>query len=142
MEYENRYPNGTEDEHDNYSECDGNERDKFVNKVKKRTYYTSNSPDSFIKNAITGVAYPWKVGSKDAKRLFKVVDTLGLHDKNGTKIPGRKRRSDVGQINSNPNHLYYDSPEEFTRHRNCKVNQELIESWLQTKNSLFSVVAQ
>jgi hypothetical protein len=131
MDYENKYPNGQEDEYDSYSDRDENNRDKFANK-----------PDSFIKNAITGVAYPWKVGSKDAKRLFKVVDTLGLHDKNGTKIPGRKRRSDVGQVNPTPNHLYYDSPEEFMRHRNCKANQELIESWIQRKNELFSVAIQ
>jgi hypothetical protein len=142
MDYENKYPNGQEDEYDSYSDRDENNRDKFANKVKKQSYYPSNTPDSFIKNAITGVAYPWKVGSKDAKRLFKVVDTLGLHDKNGTKIPGRKRRSDVGQVNPTPNHLYYDSPEEFMRHRNCKANQELIESWIQRKNELFSVAIQ
>ena len=108
-----------------------------MNRVKKRVYYPSNTPDAFIKNAITGTAYPWKVGSKDSKRLFKVVDALGLHDKQGIKLPGRKRRSDVGQVNPNPNHLYYDSPEEFMRHRNCTVGQSLIESWLKTKNELF-----
>lgn len=137
MDYEHRYPNGREDAYEIYDDRDNNETDKFVNKVKKRVFCPSNTPDSFIKNAITGVAYPWKVGSIDSKRLFKVVDTLGLHDKHGFKLPGRKQRSEVGQINPNPNHLYYDSPEEFMRHRNCKVSQELIDSWLKTKNELF-----
>jgi hypothetical protein len=137
MDYEHRYPNGREDAYEIYSDRD-NERDKFVNRVKKSVYYPSNTPDSFIKNAITGTVYPWKVGSKDSKRLFKVVDTLGLHDNQGIKLPGRKRRSDVGQVNPNPNHLYYDSPEEFMRHRNCTVTPALIESWLKTKNELFS----
>lgn len=144
MEYDHRYPNGQEDNYENYSDRgrNDNETNKFVNRVKKRAYYPSNTPDSFIKNAITGTAYPWKVGSKDSKRLFKVVDTLGFHDKQGSKLPGRKRRTDVGQINPNPNHLYYDSPEEFMRHRNCTVSPALIESWLKTKNELFSDVTQ
>ena len=142
MDYEHRYQNGREDEYDNYSDRDDNEKDKYVNRVKKRAYYPSNAPGSFIKNAITGVAYPWKVGSKDSRRLFKVVDTLGLHDSNGIKLPGRKRRSEVGQVNPSPNHLYYDSPEEFMRHRNCTVSPEHIESWLKTKNELFSDATQ
>jgi hypothetical protein len=144
MDYEHRYPNGHEEEYENYSDRgrDENERDKFVNRVKKRAHYPSNTADSFIKNAITGTVYPWKVGSTDSKRLFKVVDTLGLHDSSGFKLPGRKRRSDVGQINPNPNHLYYDSPEEFMRHRNCTVSPALIESWLKTKNELFSLSTQ
>ena len=136
MEYDNLYPNGREDQYDNFSDRD--EKDKFVNRVKKRAYYPYNESDSFIKNAITGTAYPWKVGSKDSKRLFKVVDTLGIYDNQGIKLPGRKRRSDFGQVNPNPNHLYYDSPEEFMRHRNCRVSPALIESWLKTKNDLFS----
>jgi hypothetical protein len=140
MDYENLYPTGREDESDNYSDHgrNDNETDKFVNRVKKRAYYPSNVPDSFIKNAITGSVYPWKVGSKDSKRLFKVVDTLGIHDKQGIKLPGRKQRTDVAQVNPNPNHLYYDSPEEFMRHRNCTVTPALIQSWLKTKNTLFS----
>ena len=137
MDYEHRYPNGREEEYESYSDRDDNDKEKYVNRIKKRAHYTSNTPDSFIKNAITGMVYPWKVGSKDSKRLFKVVDTLGLHDSNGFKLPGRKHRSDVGQVNPNPNHLYYDSPEEFMRHRNCTVGQSLIESWLKTKNELF-----
>jgi len=142
MDYEHNYPTGREYEYENYSDRDENDRNKFVNRVKKRAYYPSNGQDTFIKNAITGVAYPWKVGSKDSKRLFKVVDTLGVHDKNGAKLPGRKRRSDVGQVNPNPIHLYYDSPEEFMRHRNCTVSPGLIESWLQTKNELFTTLTQ
>lgn len=140
MDYENKYPNGREDEYENSSDHGDNETDKYVNKVKKRVYYPSNTPDTFIKNAITGVAYPWKVGSYDSKRLFKVVDTLGFNDKNGIKISSSKRRSDVSQINPNPNQLYYDSPEEFMRHRKCTVSQVLIESWLKTKNELFSEI--
>ncbi len=33
----------------------------------KRKYYTSNSPDTFIMNAITGSLYPYKVGSNDSR---------------------------------------------------------------------------
>ena len=63
MDYEHRYPNGREDQYENSDhDRDDNEKDKYVNRIKKRAYYPSNTSDSFIKNAITGTAYPWKVG--------------------------------------------------------------------------------
>ena len=133
-----KYPNGIGREEE-YEEYEKRNNSTFVNKVKKHTFYPSNKPDTFIKNAITGVAYPWKVGSIDSKRLFKVVDTLGLYDSDGCRIGGRKKRSDTLTVNPNPNHLYYDTPEEFMRHRKCTVQPELIESWLKTKTELFPV---
>lgn len=142
MDSENRYPNGPEDEYEKYSHNDDNEKDKFVNRVKKRDYYPSNTPETFIRNAITGVAYPWKVGSNDSRRLFKVVDCFGTIDSNGFKLPKRKNHSDLGQVNPNPNNLYYDSPEDFMRHRNSTVSPELIQKWLKKKNELFPANTQ
>ena len=67
--------------HYDFNDIDYNDYSDVNNSVKeapvKRRYYTSNSPDSFIKNAITGVLYPYKVGSNDSRRLFKIVDTTG-----------------------------------------------------------------
>jgi hypothetical protein len=130
-----------------YTECYDSDSENYedteqiTNLVKKPTYYPSNIPDSFIVNAVTGVAYPWKVGSNDSKRLFKVYDTLGLHDKHGVKIPKRVKnnsRFQKSEINPNPNQLYYESPQEFMRHQRYTVNPELINSWLKSKNELFN----
>jgi hypothetical protein len=110
------------------------------NNVVKRTYYTSNKPGTFIRNALTGREYEWKVGTPDSLRLFKVVDTIGNHDKNGCRIINSNKRRGVTTIyNSEPNHLYYDTPEEFMRHRNCRIHKDLILQWTEKRNHLFPV---
>jgi len=110
------------------------------NHVVKRSYYTSNKPGTFIRNAITGREYEWKVGTSDSLRLFKVVDTIGNHDKNGCQNPqSNKKRGLPLTYNSEPNHLYYDTPEEFMRHRNCRINKDLILQWNEKRKQLFPV---
>jgi hypothetical protein len=104
----------------------------------KRKYYTSNSPDSFIKNAITGVPYPYKVGAKESRRLFKLVDTTGIYDNTGVKIKKPKFRGIEYCINLNPNHLYYDTPEECMRHMRITFQPAFIEQWNKTRSELFS----
>jgi hypothetical protein len=103
----------------------------------KRSYYTSNVADTYIRNAVTGEKYEWKVGSFDSRRLFRVVDTLGFHDKNGRIITSVKRRGIQTQINHNPNHLFYDSPEEYMKHQHTTIQPELIERWHASKNKNF-----
>ena len=110
------------------------------NNVVKRTYYTSNKPGTFIRNAITGREYDWKVGTRNSLRLFKIVDTIGHHDKNGCQmIQSNKKRGVPLIYNSEPNHLYYDTPEEFMRHRNCRIHKDLILQWNEKRNHLFPV---
>jgi len=92
---------------------------------KKPYYYPSNVPDKFIKNAVTGVEYPWRVGSLDSSRLFKMVDTIGNYDSNGYKIKPHNKR----YPNPSPNHCYYDSPQQFMTHRKMLVQPEMIERW-------------
>ena len=110
------------------------------NNVVKRTFYTSNKPGTFIRNAITGREYEWKVWTHDSLRLFKIVDTIGHHDKNGCQIiQSNKKRGVPLTYNSEPNHLYYDTPEEFMRHRNCRINKDLILQWNEKRKQLFPV---
>jgi hypothetical protein len=137
------YDNETYDNDEN--DCIASvDRNKFSNKISrsKRAYYTSNIADTYIKNALTGEVYAYKVGSYDSKRLFKVVDTLGLHDKDGRKFEMSKRRGEHKQINSNPNHLFYDSPEEYMKHQHTTVQPEFIERWRETRNRLFPICVQ
>jgi len=93
--------------------------------AKPPVYYPSNIQDQFIKNAVTGVKYLWKVGSLESARLFKVVDTLGKFDSTGSKI----KLNSKNYPNPTPNHLYYDSPQQFMVHRKMMVQPELLERW-------------
>ena len=108
--------------------------DSFSSNTKKPSYYPSNVPEQFIKNAVTGVEYTWRVGTSDASRLFKVVDTFGNYDKNGYKIKAYSK----GYPNSSPNHCYYDSPQQFMTHRKMMIQPELIERWKLMQESFTS----
>jgi len=116
---------------------------------KPRTYYTSNVSNTFIRNAATGVMYPFKVGSNESRQLFKIVDTTGLYDVNGKRITPPRQRNKNGVApsllpNPNPNHLYYDSPEEYARHFSTKqrvnvnLNQDFVKGWHERRKAIFS----
>jgi len=100
--------------------------------TKPPAYYPSNIPDRFILNAVTGAKYPWKVGSLASARLFKVVDTLGTYDSDGFRIKPKSKN----YPNPNPNHLYYDSPQQFMTHRKAQVQPELLARWQTTQTRL------
>ena len=103
--------------------------------VKKRpAYFPTNGQGKLIQNAITGVEYAWRVGSNDARRLFRVVDTTGVYDNQGRRL--KPNATDFP--NPNPNHCYYDSPQQFMSHRRMTVQPQLIEHW-QTVQEVFNV---
>lgn len=110
------------DYQDNVEESSVDERQ---NRKKRSPYYTSNTQGAFIVNAITGVEYPWRIGSKDGRRLFRSVDTTGTRDKQGFKL----KVTSPDFPNPNPNNYYYDSPQQFMQHQKMKLNPELIEKW-------------
>tara|TARA_B100000902_G_scaffold376126_1_gene406830 strand:- start:243 stop:788 length:546 start_codon:yes stop_codon:yes gene_type:complete len=97
----------------------------------RSVYYTSNMPDSYIKNAFSGHIYPYKVGSFDSLQLYKVMDSTGTVDKDGVKLSKTKRP------NGSSNILYYDSPEEYMRHRRIKLDSDKINSWKNKVTRLF-----
>ena len=94
-------------------------------KPKHSFYHPTNTPDTFIKNAVTGVLYPWKTGTLDARRLFKMVDTTGYYDADGVKM----RPTSEHYPNPNPNQCYYDSPLQYMTHTRHVLNPEFIEQW-------------
>jgi hypothetical protein len=75
----------------------------------KRRYYPSNTDETYVVNAITGVRYPCKVGSLASRQLYRVVDTTGVCDSQGRELPVRYRP------NKNTNFLYFDNKEQFLR---------------------------
>ena len=95
-----------------------------VSKDKKRHYYPTNpSLYSYIVNAKTGIKYPVKFNSAESSALYHVIDSTAKYDKNGF-IRNRKNN----YINE-PNHLFYDSPEQYKMHNGSKISTNEIITW-------------
>jgi hypothetical protein len=109
----------------------------------KHRYYPSNVPQSFIKNAATGVKYSFRVGSSEQSQLFKMIDATGVCNSDGYVITREQRRPSVvrnlGQgnmylteetvPNHNTNHLFYDSPEQCMMNLNITLSPDVISRW-------------
>jgi hypothetical protein len=74
--------------------------------------YGSESTGTLIRNAVTGIRYDIKVGSEYENILFKVTDSTGYN----------KRKE--------PLILYYDSPEQYEKHRFTNVSDVIKKKWL------------
>lgn len=101
-----------------------NRNQKSEKRSKRPRYFPSNVPQSLIKNAVTGVPYPYVVGSKEQKFLYKMVDASGTCDADGYVI---KTRADLP--NHTTNHLFYDSPEQCMSHLRLSLNPDHVKSW-------------
>lgn len=99
-----------------------------VKRSKRPRYFPSNKPQTLIKNAVTGVPYPFLVGSKEQNMLYKIVDATGTCDTEGYVI---KSRNDLP--NSQTNHLFYDNPEQCMTHLRLVINPEDIRRWKETR---------
>jgi hypothetical protein len=93
--YESNDPN------DAVESCDGDETRSKNSKDKRqsRKSFPSNVQGRFIVNAVTGIAYPWRVGSMYEDLLWKVCDSTGRHGK------------------VEPDMYFYDSPKQAIDHR-------------------------
>jgi hypothetical protein len=115
-------------------EYERNDKKQEASTFKKTPhYYPSNTPDTFIRNAVTGMEYPWKTGTVDAQRLFKIVDATGRYDRTGVKL----KSTAANYPNSNTNHCYYDSPLQYMTHTRNVVNPAFLEQW-SARQSLFT----
>jgi hypothetical protein len=70
----------------------------------RRRFYPSNVQGRFIVNAVTGVAYPWRVGSIYEDLLWKVCDSSARRGK------------------YEPDMYFYDSPKQAISHRRYKAD--------------------
>jgi hypothetical protein len=97
-QYESHDPN------DAVESCDGDDTHSRNSKDKRprRKSFPSNVQGRFIVNAVTGIPYPWRVGSKYEDLLWKVCDSTG-------------RRGKV-----EPDMYFYDSPKQAIDHRRYK----------------------
>lgn len=117
--------------------CEINNEDSVTQKKGNRRvrYYPSNKQQTIIRNAVTGVEYPWKVGSTDETRLFKMVDATGTCDSDGRVI---RSKDVIGAMVTN--HLYYDSPDQCMKHLNVTISPEWIEKWRNNVHERFSLI--
>jgi len=107
--------------------------EKTAKKRGRRRYYPSNKSQTYIRNAVTGVKYPYKVGSAAQRSLYKMVDATGTCDGDGFIITSK-----YDLPNPNPNHLFYDSPEQCMSNLRISINPDDIARWrerTQTFNS-------
>lgn len=123
--------NYTRYEFETYNEEDVME--KTVKNSGKRRYYPSNKPQTLIRNAVTGIKYPYLVGSVDQLRLYKMVDTTGTCNSEGCVI---KSKHDLP--NPNTNHLFYDSPEQCMSHLRIVIQSDDIVRWRERSQSISS----
>jgi len=110
------FNNHANDANDAGESCDGEETRSRNSKDKRpsRRSFPSNMQGRFIVNAVTGVAYPWKVGSPYEDLLWKVCDATGRRGK------------------LDPDFYFYDSPKQAIDHRRYKQDafpDETINWW-------------
>jgi hypothetical protein len=98
---------------------------KQTRKIGRRRYFPSNKQNSFIVNAETGTPYTFRVGSHESLRLFKMVDSTGTCDSEGYIM---NMKDDI-YPNRNPNHIFYDSPEQFEKHQRTTLASHFTENF-------------
>ncbi len=94
-QYESHDPNDAGESYDGDETRSRNSKDKRTS----RKSFSSNVQGRFIVNAVTGIAYPWRVGSMYEDLLWKVCDSTA-------------RRGKV-----EPDMYFYDSPKQAINHR-------------------------
>ena len=99
--------------------------------VRERAYFPTNNIMDYVRNAVTGFQYPYRAGTFETFRLYKVFDTTGRCDKNGII------RLENEKVNDSPNILYYDSPEQYMKHRKVKISQVDVNNWYDRNTRLF-----
>ena len=109
QQYENHVPNGKgEVYYDDDDSQSKHSRDRRGggggSSGPRRRFYPSNVQGKFIVNAVTGVAYPWRVGSIYEDLLWKVCDASGRRG---------KYESDM---------YFYDSPKQAISHRRYRAD--------------------
>ena len=95
---------------------------------KVKVYY-SDTVGSSILDAVTGAKYPWKVGSKDENKFFKVRSTTSYAN-------SKAKVSEDWMSASSTNQAFYISPEQYMSHHMVKLPLEQIQNWHSRVNQL------
>ena len=87
----------------------------IANRYKKTNVYHSDVQGAAIKDAITGEIYPWKVGSYDEQRFFKVKDNSLINKYDSEFQEGHT--------------MFFKNPEEYMNFNKIQLDDEIIETW-------------
>ena len=93
------------------------EKGKNVNKILKLGLYSSVGVGSSIRDAVTGIYYNYKVGSKDEERFFSVVDCTGTKSKSSLLF-------------------FYQSPKHYESVNKTIINEDTHHRWHQLQTQL------
>lgn len=100
--------------------------------ILKKRYFTSNIPDSYIRDAITGNILPIKVGSYESLSLFKYIDATGTCD-----AEGRPYSKMDNNCSREANVCYYSCPEECMNHRKIIFDEKRVKAWYNFQSLVF-----
>ena len=120
-------PSKRQRENDN---TDYNSHEEVGVKIRHRLYYPTKY-GGFCINAVTGSRYPYIQGKFETLRLYQVIDASGKCDSKGYI------RSRWDPSNQTPNFLYYDSPEQYSRHQKVEVSGKYAYQWHNDVKKMF-----
>lgn len=86
----------------------------YASRMSSKPLYYSNIEEQYIVNAVTGMKYPWKVGTYDELRLFKVKDA----SQPKTNYSGRTSQT-----------AFYKDPYQYMIHNNVQLPNQVIDTW-------------
>lgn len=91
----------------------------------KKVYYSDVVGDSIV-DAITGAKYPYKVGSVDEHKFFKVRST--------TAYKNYSAKMQYPPSASFTNQAFYETPDAYMNHCYVKLSSDIIENWKSRAN--------
>ena len=86
----------------------------------KKVYY-SDITGSCIVDAITGAKYPYKVGSINEKKFFKVRST--------TAYKNLSAKLQYNACASITNQAFYENPEVYMNYHSVQLSEDIIQKW-------------
>lgn len=110
------------------NELDENVKDEKL--LKYRVFYPSFTGKKIV-NARYGNKYDWYPSSIDSLRLFKVIDSTAQCDKKGFNLTKKE------EVYREPHFLYYDTPEQYARHKRVKITNEMVLNWHEKQKLIF-----
>lgn len=100
----------------NFSEL---EKDSIYDPYKK--VYYSDVVGSPILDAVTGAKYPFRVGSQDEKKFFKVRST--------TAYKNRSAKTPYPACASVTNQAFYENPQSYMQHHKVVLSEAILDNW-------------
>jgi len=100
----------------NFSEL---EKDSIYDPYKK--VYYSDVVGSPILDAVTGAKYPFRVGSQDEKKFFKVRST--------TAYKNRSAKTPNPTCASVTNQAFYENPQSYMSHHSVVLSKSILDEW-------------